>query len=61
MDEINGKDNWDEDLWDVKRVLQHRGPPDKTEVLCQFKDANRSQQWVSMFALALQDPLPVLA
>ena len=26
----------------------------------EFKDPNRGKQWVSLFALALQDPIPIL-
>ena len=50
MDKLNGKSDWYEELWDVRRVIRHRGRPGKTEVLCQFKDANKSEMWVNMFA-----------
>ena len=43
MDEVNGESDWDEYLWDVKRVIRYRGRSGKTEVLCQFKDANKSE------------------
>ena len=51
----------DDTLWDVRRVLRHRTRDNKVEVLCEFKDVNKSQQWVNMYALALQDPIPIIA
>ena len=50
----------DRSLWEVKRILRHRGENRKTEVCCEFKDPNQSQKWVSLFALALQDPTSIL-
>ena len=52
---------WYDYLWDVIRVLCHREEHNKIEVLCKFKDPNKSTQWVNMFALALQDPVPLIA
>ena len=52
--------NWDKSLWEVKRVLRHRGTEKNTEVLCEFNDPNQNKKWVSLFALALQDPIPIL-
>ena len=39
----------------------HKGEHNHIEVLCKFKDPNKSTQWVNMFALALQDPVPIIA
>ena len=50
----------DRSLWEVKRILRHRGENRKTEVCCEFKDPNQSQKRVSLFALALQDPTSIL-
>ena len=50
----------DKDLWGVHRILRHRGEHKKIEVLCKFKDPNKTKQWVNLFALALQDPIPIL-
>ena len=30
MDKVNGESDWDKELWDVKRVIRHRGRPGKT-------------------------------
>ena len=64
MDKLEGELDpygWDDSLWDVSRVLCHRGEHSKIEVLCQFKDPNKRTQWGNMFALALQDPVPLIA
>ena len=29
MDKVNGESDWDDELWDVKRVIRHRGRPGK--------------------------------
>ena len=52
---------WDKSLWYVKRALRHRGEHKQVELYVEFKDPNQSKQWVSLFALALQDPLPIIA
>ena len=52
--------NADRSLWDVKRILRHKGRGRNVEVLCEFKDPNNSQKWVNLFALALQDAIPIL-
>ena len=44
----------------MRRILRHRVEHNKIEVLCIFKDPNKSTQWVSMFALALQDPVLII-
>ena len=47
-------------LWDMYRVLRHRGEHKRVEMYVEFKDSNKSKQWVNLFALALQDPIPIL-
>ena len=44
----------------MSRVLRYRGEHKQIELYVEFKDPNQSKQWVSMFALALQDPLPII-
>ena len=64
VDKINEEHDedykWDMELWDVKTVHRHKGRIDNIQVLCEFKDPNKSKAWVSLFALALQDPIPIL-
>ena len=52
--------DFDKSLWDVHRVLRHRGEHKKVEIYVEFKDPNKRKQWVSLFAIALQDPIPIL-
>ena len=44
LEEEQDSYEWDDSLWDVKRVLRHRGEQGKIEVLCEFKDPNKSTQ-----------------
>ncbi len=59
-EEIENDVNFDNSLWDVKQIHQHKGRGTKLEVLCEFGDPNKSAQWISLFALALQDPESIL-
>ena len=60
-DEGNDPDFANRDLWNVKLVESHRWrKKGGCFVKCRWKDPNKSSTWVSMFALALQDPIPIL-
>ena len=53
------------DLWNVKAIVEHRvrkrrGKGHQLEVKAKFKDPGESEAWVDMFAVAMQDPLPVV-
>ena len=54
---------YEKDLWSVANVLSHRWKHKNgkrhVEVKVQFTDPNKSTQWVDMFALAMQDPIPL--
>ena len=45
---------------DVRRVLRHRGEHKKAEIYVEFEDPNKSKQRVSLFDLALHNPIPIL-
>ena len=51
---------WDQRLWNVRRIHRHKGRHRDIQVLCEFEDPNETKAWVSLFALALQDPIPIL-
>ena len=44
------------DLWDAKRVLNHRVKQNKVEVKVEWGDINKGRSWVDAYSLALQDP-----
>ena len=52
------------DLWSVTQVTNHcwkqKGSNQRIEVKVRFNDLNKSSAWVDMFALAMQDPVPIL-
>ena len=55
----------DEGLWDCTRVeghrVRHKGSKEPIwEVKCRWNDPNKSTSWVDMYALAMQDPVPIL-
>ena len=58
-EDADGSD-FDKSLWDVKRVLRHREEHKKVKLYVEFKDPKKSKQWVNMFSLELQDPIPIL-
>ena len=62
VDILNKEEDLDFDklLWDVHRVIRHRAELKKVEFYVEFKDPNKIKQWVSLFALALQDPILIL-
>ena len=47
-------------IWDVKLIECHRWRKKGVEVKCRWNDPNHETSWVNLFALALQDPTPVL-
>ena len=60
------KNPWDtsdfvkKDLWNAKRVLNHRVRNNDAEVGVQWSDPNKSTSWVDMHSLALQDSTETL-
>ena len=60
LNEEEDDSDFDKLLWDVHRVLRHRGEHNKFELYVELKGPNKSKQWMSLFALALQDPIPIL-
>ena len=40
--------------------MKHKGRNRRIEVKFKFNDLNKSSSWVDMFALAMQDPIPIL-
>ena len=55
---------YDADLWSVTQVTahcwKHKGSNRRIEVKVKFNDLNKLSSWVDMFALAMQDPIPIL-
>ena len=55
---------YDKQLWSVKNVINHRWKNKNgkriVQLKAQFSDPNMSSQWVDMFALAMQDPIPII-
>ena len=55
---------YDKDLWSVNTVTnhcwQHKGKSRWVEVKVTFNDPNKSSDWVNMFSLAMQDPVPII-
>jgi hypothetical protein len=63
MDYLSDTDSPENSVWDSSevevvaiRVRQENTP----EVKCRWKDLNLSKSWVGLYALALQDPIPIL-
>ena len=54
----------DDNNWKCKEVLEHqiKGRKNKQdiEVKCLWNDINQTTSWVDMFALAMQDPIPII-
>ena len=50
----------DESLWDCTNIISHRIKGKKVEIKCMWKDPNKSTSWIDMYALAMQDPIPIL-
>ena len=48
------------DLWDTKRVLNHRVKQNKVKVKVEWGDINKWRSWVDAYSLALQDPTEIL-
>ena len=55
---------YDKELWSVKNIVNHRWKSKNgkriVQLKVQFSDPNMSSQWVDMFALAMQDPIPII-
>ena len=53
-------EDFDSELWDVKLVESYWQRKKGAQVKCRWNDPNKSSTWVNLFALALQDPIPIL-
>ena len=64
LDNENDEEDPDNALWHCEQVVGFRAKTGKKgtqyEVKCQWKDPNKSKSWVDFYALALQDPIPIL-
>ena len=61
MDHLSDTDSPENSVWDCSEVVAFRVRQENTpEVKCRWKDLNLSNSWVDFYALALQDPIPIL-
>ena len=62
--ESNNPKEYQNLLWNVDQVIDHcivhKGTKKKVLVNCRFKGTSNVAHWIDMFALAMQDPIPIL-